>query len=256
MYDAIREDAVGLDEGDTVSVYCPRCQAEHERKFYISIRDGYILFNCKRASCGFSGSLSLNGSRERRRFEPTVQKNEYTGSPVPLTQAQYESLYERYGIDPRIAARELLWDDRRGAYVAEVTDSKGSLKGTTARYISGATKARSWIDNYEYAMWLKGVERSDYLFIVEGLLDGLKMCSYGDVLVLLGTSMHHNTMLEVSRVFNKNPKLKIVFLLDPDAAHKAIEFQHQTKLYFPSFVVMLKEDPKDSSKEYLDTCFN
>jgi DNA primase len=136
-----------------------------------------------------------------------------------------------------------------------VFDSKGACKGTTARYIAGSTKARSWIEDYEQVMWLKGAERSNYLFIVEGLLDGLKMCSYGDVLVLLGTSMNQNTMQEVSRVFNKNPKLKIVWLLDPDATNKAMLLQHHSKLYFHSFVVMLNADPKDADKAYLDTCF-
>jgi len=255
MYDTIREAALGLSEGDTVALHCPKCQADHEKKFYVSIRGGYILFNCKRASCGWSGSLSVNGCSERRTFEKSLQKNQYTGKPVPLTLASYEYLQGMYGIDPAIAARELLWDERREAYIAEVFDSKGACKGTTARYTSGSTKARSWIEDYEQVMWMRGAQRHDYLFIVEGLLDGLKMCSYGDVLVLLGTSMNQNTMQEVSRVFNKQPKLKIVWLLDPDATNKAVHLQHQSKLYFPSFVVMLNADPKDADKAYLDTCF-
>jgi 5S rRNA maturation endonuclease (ribonuclease M5) len=255
MFDYIREEAAGLQDGETIATSCPKCRAEHENKFYISSKEGWLLFTCKRASCGFSGSISSNGCYERRAVVKKAD-NSYTGDPVPLTEEQYKYLLDKYAIDPRIAARDLTWDIRRQAFVAEVTDSKGNVYGTTVRYIKGDVKARSWIQNYEYVTWIGSAKGSKYLFIVEGLLDGLKMARYGDCLVLLGTGLHTNTMNEISKLYARDNKLEIVWLLDPDACDKAIHYQHQTKLYFPSKTVMLKADPKDCDIEYLDSVFN
>ena len=101
-------------------------------------------------------------------------------------------------------------------------------------------------------VWAKVTFKNDTILLVEGLMDAVKVYSYGyNVMVLLGTHIFEGDVL-----FMQQRKLRPVLFLDGDCK---IDVYKRIQRRLPDFDYMKitnDKDPDELSKEEVDTLYN
>lgn len=263
-YKAEVSEAYGfLQEGESKRTeICPKCKggSAHEPSFSVSKRDGGLLFNCFRASCGFRGRTGVQfntaradgGARQNARAHTTNNHRE-PPKVSALSDAAKGTLGVRYGLAPEevealgwgITSEDRLfiplrgWDGSDLGYVGR---RLGEGLGPKALTRSNTPDAMAW--------YPKG--GSDKLIIVEDIFSAVRASKYENAVALLGTHMNQARADAIKEFVGSGT---VYLCLDADAFNKAIKLAFTFKNTIPSLKVKkLSKDIKDldeTSLQYL-----
>lgn len=270
-YDYIKEDISaeysGLGDGETrTGQICPACLGGPSKEGSLSVtkRDGLLLFNCFRASCGAGGAIRFSGTSGKESSRPSsVRKRAHI--PVSrLDEATAKFLACKFGVSRKdLELAEIGWTgegtsvySRRISYPIYGPDSR--KRGTSYRSYEGKQpKAIIRLDSDEDISfcWYKWKRSSHILVLVEDQMSAIKMAPHYHCAALMGTNI---SGAKVKEILLQPDKYERIYLsLDNDASYEAIKQQLALRRDLPNLMVMgLPKDIKDMNeqefKEYLE----
>lgn len=257
--DSILLDYGRMADGEKRSgMLCPKCKGGHtgETSFAVSRVRNQLRFICFRASCQFSGRISLtsNGSQAVQNSGERKPQSHVLTQAIP--QALYEELCAKYNIEQGIFdwAGWVYTKDFRGKgprVGMPILRPDGTKRGVSWRsYWGGTPKAIISSECEEEMMcWYRGRKYGKVLVIVEDQASALRIAAQGlDALALCGTLLSLNRVYEI-----KAQEYKSVYLcLDADATGQAIKHAVAYKARLPQLIIkQLDKDVKNmSSNEF------
>lgn len=257
---SIELDYADLGEGETQSgVLCPACEggASKEKSLSVSRREGFLLWNCHRASCSFGGSsrVSATGREKGSDFTPPRQFSYITTTPLNSATAKF--LATRYGIpaeDFRLAGCGWTGDGagnygRRVSFPIFGPDSR--KRGENYRSYEEGVKPKSLIklanDEAIAQCWYKWKRKSPALVLVEDQVSAIKVAKHAHSIALLGTNLSEAKLLEIMYSGDYD---RVYLALDADATMEAIKTQLKWRERMPTLMVLgLHKDIKDMDKD-------
>lgn len=243
---------------------CPTCHGGTfgERSFSVSVTERGIEFCCHRASCKERGVIPTNGVKGIyedmiTHVETKSELRPFKHETVSLEDHDFKSFEARYGI----LAQELLDNNvvkcpSRRSFIFPAYNIVGEAIGKVERWYP------KWYNighKGPKSMYYKEVDHPkmyvprtagicDTVFIVEDTLSAIKVARTHMSLALLGASMNISIVKKLTDFQIKH----VAFLLDPDAASKALELKKEFGLFFYKVnAVLLTKDPKDMKDEEL-----
>lgn len=240
-----------LGEGQTLAgELCPACSGGESREATLSVsrRDGLLLWNCHRASCGFRGAST--GGRYERRSAPVVQTRGTVGrqmvresEPVPAEASEY--LRNRYRITARHAAKyDLGWYE--GRLSVPVRNYQGEILGVNLRSLSGEVPKSKLHSEKGALSWFVNHTSPD-IIIVEDQFSAMRASDYSTSVALLGTNLNEERVSEIKQVARGT----VYLALDADAWDKAVKYVLQYRSWLPLRLLKLTKDIKDMTDEEL-----
>lgn len=259
---SIELDYADLRDGETkAGELCPACEGgdTKEKSLSVSRREGFLLWNCHRASCPFGGRsrLSSTGREDGAILTPPRQ---FSYIPTtPLNQATVGFLAARYGIpseDFRLAGCGWTGESaghygRRISFPIFGPDSR--KRGENYRSYEEGVKPKALIklrDTDVVAQsWYKWKRKSPDLILVEDQVSAIKMAKHMHAISLMGTNLSEAKVLEI--MYNGDYD-HVYIALDADATHEAIKTQLRWRERMPNLRVLgLPLDIKDmDDKEF------
>lgn len=234
-----------LAEGDTQRMNCPRCGGYNT--FTLSKREGRLIWNCYKASCGCSGRtksyMNTNDIRARLSLSPhdrvadTVQKFTMPEHVVQMPSPVLDAYANQYNIQ-----KPLWFDVRETRAVFPIYDREGEvLLGAVGRAMIPSLQPRmKWkrYDKQKDLMYFTDNNR-DIAVLVEDCVSAESCFNAGYTgIALLGTTFHE------SRIKDLFGYKEILIALDKDASLKALKIKNMLDAYVPCRVVLLQDDLK------------
>lgn len=256
-----------LGEGESRSgQVCPACKggSSEETSLSVSRRDGLLLFNCFRSSCGFRGAIGISTAGGEKSSKSSSVRSRTCIPSMQLDQATAKLLASKYGISREtIRVAGLRWTGegtsnyaRRVSFPIFGPDSRE--RGTSYRSYEGKQpKAliRFTSDDAVALSWYKFQRTSRLLVLVEDQVSAMKIAPFYHSAALLGTNLAEN---KVDEILAQNPKYDRIYLsLDSDAVYEAIKTQLYWRSRVPNLLVLgIQKDIKNMNdtefKEYLE----
>ena len=250
--DDIKLSSLELEDGATITVFCPFCRAEHEDKLSITRKGTSIAYYCFRASCHQSGVIGEGGDFQRLKGKKkTFKPKPYRRETCELSEGLLEELYTRYGLSEDILVLNGVVQERYSdSRLVFPIMLKGVQIGMAFKDIKTGVKFK--------AITYRSVESEVLYFpisdvtsgpvhLVEGCLDALKLSMLGvRSCALLGTHLGTSEAIYLSKHCNE-----LVWMLDKDAVNVAFRLAKQYALLFTSRVIPMQRDPKDTPLEEL-----
>lgn len=233
---------------------CPECEGgrTRERKFSVTRKDGFLLYNCYRASCGFSGSISVGGIPKQSNRSPKVDRaregRRYYENSKPLSNSNTETILVRYGITSKLIGFSRIGEADNGRIVMPVLSRTGDIIGAVLRRLQEGSgpKALTFSQDDALSWYVRG---SDRLLIVEDQLSAIRASEYLDTVALLGTNLNAERVNEIL-----NAKYSKVYLaLDKDAFAKTIKLVIANRSRIKLIPIILNKDVKDMNEEEIDS---
>lgn len=241
---------------------CPTCHGGtfEERSFVVSVTERGIEFCCHRASCTERGCIPIKGSlssveTEQVKIIPKLHKFEY--ATTGLEDQDFRAFQARYGI----VAQELLDNfvvkcPSRRSFIFPAFNVIGESIGVIERWFPKwynpghrGPKSMYYKEKDHPKMYVpRTCGINDTVVFVEDTLSAIKVARTHMAMALLGTSLNIPIVQKLTEFQVK----KAVFLLDPDAASKALTLRQEFGLFFYDVkTVLLPKDPKDMPYEEL-----
>lgn len=242
---SIALEALPLAVGTTVSVLCPKCGGGTSKERKLSLTRSYngAMYMCHRASCGFRGFVSMDGtgsSKDTLPSKPTARP--FTGQLHPLEDFIQDDFVRQYKGFKDGECQEQLYTDGCGNLVFTCRGFNGEVLGHVTRSQDKTIRtyrAREGTDMYSYYAPVASVFKPGVLFIVEDCISAMCIASHGyNALALLGTHLSD----QVRTAIIDNGVMGRVFL-DPDAATKALAIAN--RLPSGRAIIGHTKDPKD-----------
>jgi hypothetical protein len=233
-------DDLDLVEGQTYRGNCPKCGGRNT--FTASRKLGKIVWNCYKASCGFSGAQqkmrSISAIKEA--LKKTIYKPQLEEFVLPDT--FIDSLlmeHTDYLCSVNATQAEVKLDVRENRVVFIIRDpDTGKIVGAVGRAMQKQMLPK----------WRRYDRQSDLLYfsgtgsvgvLVEDCPSACAVANAGYTgIALLGTSLHDGHI----------PKLlhfdRLIVALDKDASRKAITLKKRLDDYIPTTVSFLQDDLK------------
>lgn len=255
LRDEIEIEYSHLKEGETEAQgLCPKCEggSSRERTLSVSRRDSAILFNCFRASCGFSGRVAVAGAvhRDASTSRPSKGRTKLqTRTVVQLSQQSKDFLRERYSIDSSdIEAYQWAATEENRLYVpirtgegAEVGYQLRVLPDTAVQY--NEPKALTYSEQPDVMAWYPRPGAVN-LIVVEDIFSAVRASKYDNAVALLGTHMNEERAKCLADFVGGTGT--IYLCLDADAFDKAVKLAIKYKTILPNLKIKkLKKDLKD-----------
>lgn len=251
--------AKDLPDGSTMTMHCPACNAGHEQKLYVSRMYKTLLFQCKRASCGWEGIIGKH---------PILPTNLVTKPKVlkpintvlkSLTKEDYAKLEDLYGISEQIATMSRFKRGANGRLVMPLYNPEGELWGHVAKSWDRPSTRKALLyqrkDNVKIHFPIINVsmyEKKRPLVVVEDVLSATKLAPIINSCAILGTHMSDEMAVHLASVTNT-----LILWLDNDAAAKAVAVKKKyTALFDHIDVIVSEKDPKDTSYEDINMYLN
>jgi len=253
--------ALDLPNGETGAFHCPKCRAPHEEKLFVTRKSTSLLFQCKRASCGWSGAIGRNGGHVN---EPKKARNikEYTKPTIPVSDEAAAYIKQHYQIDKATleahGAREVAND--RGVIVLPITgisSSTGHRKrfGCQTKRLAYSevegTKAITYVDDPSTDPINTFISPSpkelSSIVVVEDILSAYKIGLFTGAIALLGTNLSEDLAIALSKY-----DVPVIIALDPDAAKASRKIYEKYACIMPMVQVFLDKDPKDTEYSVLE----
>lgn len=248
-------ESASLERGETRRILCPACRGGRTNELSLNVtasEDGSILWNCFRASCGFSGSRhnggrytppSLRGEKKPRRSEP------FRGELRHLTVSEQEELYRLVGFrETHLDRSGVMYAPQERRFALPILGPMGTRRGWMLRTWSNLvrTKAYTRMDNDDpvTSYYMNG---PGPIILVEDIPSAVRASVYVNAAALLGTGLSKQAAIELSSVTRS-----VVIALDNDATSNAIRLRNKINLLFDSVSVLpLDQDMKDTPEDEL-----
>lgn len=247
-----------MQDGETrAGELCPACNggASAEGTLSVSQREGIILWNCHRASCGFKGASSSSGTAQtgttRLPKAREVLGRQIAREAGPLDAETKLLLRQKYSITGRhLAQHGLGWAEQEQRLCIPVRSFTGAERGVTLRSLSGQSPktlthteqgALSWFTNHA----------TPGVIIVEDQLSAIRASDYLTSVALLGVNLNDERAAEI-----KASGLRPVYLaLDADAWELSLRLAIKYRSYLGIKLLRLSKDIKDIDNEELADWF-
>lgn len=249
----IKLEAISLRDGESKAIECPFCNAQHEKKCYITKMGSTIKYYCHRVSCtgrGVIGDGNYHHAHTKKQFNPKIHERPTCEVDDRLSQF----VERRYGITKEdLDANGVLMESTGSALVFPIRSGGIRIgkctKDFRATRGSGRQKSITYREKEgEVLFWTRNSERrSGKVYLSEGCLDAMKIAKCGvRSCALLGTNLGEAEALAIAKVANE-----VVWCLDNDAVAVAHKLAKKYALLFKSKVIIFSEDPKDTNLEKL-----
>lgn len=255
--DKIAIDYGNLADGERKSgQLCPQCNggSRGETSFAVSRHRGQLRYICFRASCGFTGRVSLTSSGSvavQQSGEPKPQRPVIT---EPLPAALAEELEAKYNIEVGVLelAKWVYTRDYKGfgpRVGMPILAPDRSVRGYSWRSYTGVIPKALISKNTQEEMicWYRGRKYGKVLVVTEDQPSALRIAAQGlDAVALCGTLLTLNRIYEI-----KGQNYDRVYLcLDEDAFGQAIKHAVAYKARLPQLIIKkLDEDVKNMSPD-------
>lgn len=229
-----------LAEGQTYRGNCPQCGGRNT--FTASRKMGKIVWNCYKASCGFSGAQQKNRSIssivETLKKKTVVKKTEEFSLPDSFIDGLLmEHMDYLCSVNATQAEVKLDVNENRVVFIVRDPDT-GKIIGAVGRAMQ----------KHMLPKWRRYDKNSDLLYfsgnspvgvLVEDCASACAVANAGYTGVsLLGTSIHDGHIPKLLR-FDR-----LIVALDKDASAKAIKLKKRLDDYIPTTVSFLQDDLK------------
>jgi hypothetical protein len=240
-------DSLDLSDGESIRMDCPACRSKNTFTCYKDGRD--YVYNCFKLSCDLSGAYTTDMTAAEIKLRMAKVKDnetkelqrlvypEYVVDPKP-EHVLYHNFVEKYGLQ-----REgLMYDvkDRRAVFPIYYN---GILLDAVGRALDGAIpKWYRYSGNADYFV-KKGNPDADIAVVVEDVISAIKVAHFAPSAVgvaILGTSLNVTVMKQLGQF------REVIIALDPDAAHKTLQFKREVELWtgLPTTALRLDDDIK------------
>lgn len=244
-----------LEPGTTIREMCPRCDGGSSSEKSLSLtksEDGYILWQCWRASCDLApGNTGAVGEAITRVQKP--KRRVFTGDTEVLSAAHLERIEELWGItDP-----EYWWwtPQHMGRVAMSIRSPKYLHRGWVLRdiYARSAVKALTYVnENEEGISWYRS-HLSAPTVVVEDIPSACRAAEYVNAIALCGTGVGLTRAEEIQ----KYATLPIVIALDQDATAEAFLIARKWALLWGDVKVLpLQQDIKNMKESDLCDMLN
>lgn len=244
---------------------CPACV---HWNFSATRKNGKLLWNCFRATCGERGAVYIPGggySTPRYAAPPPAGpvSNPYTGTMSLLSDTVAQRLCDRFDILYPGFIQRHVYAGSQGRYLLPIYGPNGKIRGEVLRwpwigaeYASGG--ALSSVVPYSKSLTFRELTSSTLLswyktetkgvMLVEDQMSAIKLASEGiSAAALLGTTLSQDKIMELQRHTNT-----IALALDKDATSLAFKLARKWQHAFLQFkVVILEKDIKDMPRKDL-----
>ena len=242
-------ETLDITEGMQHRSNCPMCGGRNT--FTATKDDGLIIYNCYKLGCGTRGFLSvglsfqelqrrlaaINYEEERAKPLENMVWPEYIVDPLPE-----HTLLKRFANRWDLDLEDLMYDvkDRRAVFPIR---HKGILIDAAGRALDGAVP--KWFrytgdaDVYTHVVG----KQQGIVVIVEDIISAITVAKRfpGTTgLAILGTSLSAKHMEYLEDYY------KVIVALDPDAAHKTLQFKREIESWtgLPTKALRLTDDLK------------
>ena len=254
----IKEEAIDLDVGDNLLMYCPFCGATHEAKLSITRKADGLLYNCYRGTCSARGFIpSVAGAMpvvKKSKFNP--RKLWMNTTSLPPEVAMF--LEDSYGFtQEEIETNGIKYAPEQERLVFPLYDVFGRPFGHSTKYIGedegirGTVKGLHYIEEEGTSLHYPVSIHSgkDKIVAVEDVISSIKVARHCASVALLGTNISEEQARELAGQYKE-----IILALDNDAINKAFMLRSKYSLIFRNFSVrLLVKDPKSmTDKEILE----
>jgi hypothetical protein len=245
----------GLSDGTSLAgELCPACDggSTKEGSLSVSKREGLLLWQCHRASCGFAGAASSSGQTYQRTEEQAKDWGaigRQVARECSMVATQYrELLASKYFItENHISKYGLGWDDRSQRLVLPVQDVRSERLGVVLRSLNGASpKTFKYTEEGALAWYINPATTS--IIIVEDQLSAIRASDYLTSVALLGT---HLNEARISEIRNRSGGGHVYLALDADAWSKAIDYTIAYRSRLKLQLLKLTKDIKNHDPEEL-----
>lgn len=221
---------IDIAEGMQHRDNCPECGGKNT--FTATKEDGVVVYNCYKLGCGVRGASAtgMTAQEIRNRLAPRdtapdpepelLVWPEYVVQPS-AEHAMHKKFVQRWGLEHE----DLMYDvkDRRTVFPIR---HEGRLIDAAGRALDGAIP--KW---YRYTGGADVYKRTigkpnGVVLIVEDVISAVtaaKLIPGLTGLAILGTSLNVTTMKHIDGYY------KVVVALDPDAAHKTLQFKREVE---------------------------
>ena len=226
-------ESIDIKEGIQFRTNCPSCGGKNT--FTATREDGVVVYNCYKLGCIVKGAVStgMTAQEIRNRLTPhddTVpdQEAELLVWPEYVVQPSAEHMLhkkfvQRWGLEHE----DLMYDvkDRRTVFPIR---HEGRLIDAAGRALDGAIP--KWFRYSGAADVYKRTigKPNGVVLIVEDVISAVtaaKLIPGLTGLAILGTSLNVTTMKHIDGFY------KVVVALDPDAAHKTLQFKREVEAW-------------------------
>lgn len=223
----VKELALGLDRGGTINgQICPKCEGGRNRDKSFSVSksyDGFILYMCHRATCGYSGRIRTNVETPASDVSARPAK-EYARAPEPRTKLTYrtvERINELYGLLPDTLNQTLVleYEEWVCLYVYNPSMVEGGWEyRILPPYPNYARKSKHYRPNSGGLWYNEYWVPNKPVVIVEDNWSAMKVQQAGYTgIALLGTHMSPEVAMHIAT----NRVGPVILCLDKDATEKA-----------------------------------
>ena len=240
-------DTLNLRDGDAYRTNCPVCRSRNT--FTVTKDGGTYIYNCFKLSCKLTGAYATDMTAEEIKARIQSNKDNTPKELQPL-------VYPEYVVDPRPEHRVLhnfieKWGLQNEGIMYDVKDRravfpilyKGRMLDAVGRALDGAIpKWYRYSGNAEF--FSKRVSPdANTAVVVEDVISAIKVTHYAPSAVgfaILGTS------LSVAIMQHLGEYDRVVIALDPDAAHKTLQYKREVELWtgLPTKALRLDDDIK------------
>lgn len=246
----IKEEAIALDVGDNLLMYCPFCGATHEAKLSVTRKSDGLLYNCYRGTCsarGFIPSVAGAGpAAKKSKFKPRKLWMNTTALPPEVVMF----LQDSYGFtEQEIETNGIKYAPEQERLVFPLYDVFGRPFGHSTKYIGenaaikGTVKGLHYIEEEGTSLHypVSPYSGKDKIVAVEDVLSSIKVARHCASVALLGTNISEEQARELADNYKE-----IILALDNDAISKAFMLRSKYSLIFRNFSVrLLVKDPKE-----------
>lgn len=246
-----------LSEGESIRSDCPCCSGKNT--FTMTRLGAIVLYNCYRASCGYSG-------KKKQQFTKTgiIQEFTSTSSKIdkvfilppyliyPANNIQCGKWINKYELwDCMAKSRALIkYDTRLNRLVFCIRNRKNEILGAIGRALS-LVNSPKWLrydtrnDLYFFVRNAVSPQiRSKNLLVVEDCISACVASGVLDSVAMLGTNP--SVLLRDADFLRRYERIFLAF--DPDAMSKAFDTEKQFALLRPTKIIQLRKDVKDTER--------
>ena len=252
-------DSLDLSDGESRRSICPSCNSKNT--FTITKELGTIKYNCYKLNCDVRGNyhvdltveeikLLMRRQQEQIKKEPdTMEIPEYVVQPTP-EHTKFHAFKTRWGLN----TTKLLYDvkDERVVfpihYKGRIIDANGRSVGAVST--KGTPKWYRYTGKADYYMCSSLLNKHTLLLVEDCTSAEIAVQEFAGInsMAILGTSLtdkHYDAIGEFEH---------IVIALDPDAAHKTIQYKREIEAWtgIKTTAVRLDDDIKYKLKTDID----
>lgn len=236
-------DSLDIKEGLRYRSNCPSCGGKNT--FTATREDGAIVYNCFKLGCGIRGVITTGMTAEEIRSRLTPRDTMPDPEPELLVWPEYvvqpsaehvlhKKFIQRWGLEHE----DLMYDvkDRRSVFPIR---QEGRLVDAVGRALDGAVP--KW---YRYSGQADVHKRTvgkpnGVVLIVEDVISAVtaaKLIPGLTGMAILGTSLSAATMQHIDGYY------RVVVALDPDAAHKTLQYKREVEAWTGLETIALRLD--------------